>query len=94
MTHPAHGVFRLRILESRPPSYLSYRWLDPGSDAGTLVEFWIEPRDEGVTLRVAESGFSTLGKPREEWLRHREGNVDGWATGLDAAGRFTEGERA
>jgi hypothetical protein len=94
VTHPTHGVFRLRTLESRPTSYLSYRWVDPGSDAGTLVEFWIEPRDGGVTLRVAESGFSTLGKPREEWLRHREGNVEGWATELDAARRFTEGERA
>ena len=94
MTHPTNGVFRLRTLESRPPSYLSDRWLDPGSDAGTLVEFWIEPRDEVVTLRVAESGLSTLCKPGEEWLRHREGNVDGWATGLDAAGQFTEGERA
>lgn len=91
LTHPTYGVFRLRTLESRPPSYLAYRWLEQDTEEGTLVEFWIEPRDGGVTLRVAESGFSTLGKPREEWLRHREGNVAGWATELDAARRFIEG---
>ena len=54
------------------------------------MEFWIEPREEGVTLRVAESGFSTLGKAREDWLKHREGNVEGWATELDAARTWVE----
>jgi uncharacterized protein YndB with AHSA1/START domain len=93
LTHPRHGVFRLRTLESRPPSYVSFRWIDPGTDAGTVVEFWVEPRDAGVTLRVVESGFSRLGKPREAWLLHREGNVEGWATELDAARAFVTGRR-
>ena len=90
LRHPTYGEFRLQVLESRPTSYLSYRWLDQDSDAGTLVEFWIEPRGEGVTLRVAESGFSTLGKTRADWLKHREGNVQGWKTELAAALTWVE----
>ncbi len=90
LRHPAHGEFRLRVLASRPPSYISYRWVDPGSDAGTLVEFWIEPRAGGVTLRVAESGFSGLGKERADWLAHREGNVEGWTSELAAARTWVE----
>ena len=91
LTHPRFGEFRLVTLESRPTSYVAYRWLDPGADAGTLVEFRIEPREAGVVLSVAESGFSGLGKPREEWLRHREGNVEGWTNELAAAKTFVEG---
>ena len=34
---------------------------------------------------MAESGFSGLGKSREEWLQHREGNVYGWESELAAA---------
>jgi uncharacterized protein YndB with AHSA1/START domain len=91
LRHPTYGEFRLETVASRPPSYVAYRWLDGDSDAGTLVEFEITPRDEGVTLAVAESGFSRLGKPRADWLRQREGNVEGWAQELQAARRYVEG---
>ena len=91
VSHPTYGEFRLVTVESRPTTYVSYRWLDQESDDGTLVEFRIEPRDGGVTLSVAESGFSQLGKPREAWLAQREGNVAGWASELGAAKTFVEG---
>ena len=91
LTHPKYGEFRLETLESRPPSYVAYRWLDGDADAGTVVEFHIEPRDGGVTLSVAESGFSRLGKPRADWMKHREGNVAGWKDELTAAKTFVEG---
>jgi hypothetical protein len=94
VTHPVHGEFRLRTVESRPTSYLSYRWVDRDEtvpeETSTLVEFWIEPRPSGVTLRVAESGFSRLGKARADWLRHRESNVEGWETELAAARTWVE----
>jgi len=90
LQHPTYGEFRLQVLESRPPTYVSYRWIDPGVEAGTLVEFWIEPREAGVTLRVAESGFSRLGKARADWLEHRKGNVEGWASELTAARTWVE----
>ena len=54
------------------------------------MEFWIEPREGGVTLRVAESGFSGLGKARADWLAHRAGNVEGWTTELGAARTWVE----
>jgi uncharacterized protein YndB with AHSA1/START domain len=88
--HPTYGEFRLETVTSRPPSYVAFRWLDGDSDAGTLVEFQITPRDGGVTLAVAESGFSRLGKPRADWLKQREGNVAGWAEELQAARRYVE----
>jgi uncharacterized protein YndB with AHSA1/START domain len=91
LTHPAYGEFRLETVESRPPSYVAYRWLEPDADVGTVVEFQIEPRDGGVTLSVTESGFSRLGKPRDAWLKHREGNVTGWESELSAAKGFVEG---
>ena len=92
LTHPRYGEFRLETVESRPPSYVAYRWLEPEmGGAGTLVEFSIEPRGDGVTLTVAESGFSQLGKPREEWLKRREGNDTGWQDELRAAKVFVEG---
>ncbi len=71
------------------------RWLDPGpsrrvrSDAGSL--------DDRAARRGSDPGRERVLHARqaaEEWLRHRESNVDGWATELDAARRFTEGERA
>jgi uncharacterized protein YndB with AHSA1/START domain len=93
LTHPKYGEFQLETVESRPPSYIAYRWLEPDmGGAGTLVEFRIEPRGEGVTLSVAESGFSQLGKSREEWLKRREGNVEGWRDELKAAKVFAEGQ--
>jgi uncharacterized protein YndB with AHSA1/START domain len=92
VTHPKFGEFRLETVESRPPSYIAYRWLEPDTaDVGTLVEFRIEPRAEGVTLSVAESGFSQLGKAREEWMKRREGNDAGWREELHAAKVFVEG---
>jgi uncharacterized protein YndB with AHSA1/START domain len=91
LTHPTYGEFRLETVESRPTSYVAYRWLGGESDSGTLVEFSIEPRDGGVTLSVVESGFSRLGKPREDWIKHREGNVAGWKDELAIAKTYVEG---
>jgi uncharacterized protein YndB with AHSA1/START domain len=92
VTHPKFGEFRLETVEARPPSYIAYRWLEPDTaGAGTLVEFRIEPRGDGVTLLVAESGFSQLGRSREEWLKRREGNDAGWREELQAAKVFVEG---
>jgi uncharacterized protein YndB with AHSA1/START domain len=92
LVHPTYGEFRLRTVESRPPSYVAYHWLDLGVDQPTLVEFRIEPRPGGgVTLSVTESGFSRLGKSREEWLQHREGNDEGWRDELAAAKTYVEG---
>src|ERR1700759_1364167 len=62
LTHPVYGEFRLETVESRPMSYVAYRWLDVGVQGHTLVEFRIAPRPGGVVLSVTESGFSRLGR--------------------------------
>ena len=74
LRHPEYGEFRLRTVEADPPSYVAFRWVhratDEREERSTLVEFRIEERSGGgVTLTVAESGFSSLSDDRAEWLR-------------------------
>ncbi|MHA3703108.1 ATPase [Jatrophihabitans sp. YIM 134969] len=95
LTHAEYGEFRLQTVERRSPSYVSFRWHhrlpDDGKHRSTLVEFHIRDRAEGgVTLRVVESGFTALQKPREEWLEDRSDNDTGWDMELGAARTFLE----
>jgi uncharacterized protein YndB with AHSA1/START domain len=90
LTHPTYGEFRLETVETRPMSYVAFRWHDMGTDVPTLVEFRLEPREGGVRLSVSESGFSRLGKAREDWIKHREGNDTGWRDELTAAKTYVE----
>ena len=90
LRHPEHGDFRIRTLSLEPPRYAAFRWLGEGPES-TLVEFWITERDGGgITLGVAESGFSSLGDDPAEWLRKREENVEGWEQELAAAAAFVD----
>src|SRR3954453_9411977 len=70
LQHPTYGEFRLQVLESRPPTYVSYRWIDPGGEAGTLVEFWIEPREAGGRL---PRGGGDAARSRERVLAPGQG---------------------
>ena len=87
VVHEKFGEFKILRLESDPPRYLSYRWIE-AEDAGTLVEFWIAERPGGVTLRVVESGLAGLGKDSDALRKHYEGNSEGWVAQLEAAKRF------
>jgi uncharacterized protein YndB with AHSA1/START domain len=90
LRHPEHGDFRLKTVRLDPPGYAAFRWLGDGGES-TLVEFWITERDDaGVTLRVAESGFSSLGDDPADWLRKREENVEGWEQELAAAAAYLD----
>ncbi|MZD06871.1 ATPase [Streptomyces sp. SID5785] len=93
--HPTLGEFRFRTVTLDRPRYAAFRWIGtPYRDEArpsTLVEFWIDERDEGgVTLRVVESGFSSLSDDPAVWLKEREGNDKGWSTELAAAKAFVE----
>ncbi|MFF9277444.1 SRPBCC domain-containing protein [Streptomyces griseosporeus] len=93
--HPTLGEFRFRTVELDKPRYAAFRWIGTpfrdDSAPSTLVEFWIEERDGGgVTLRVVESGFSSLADDPADWLKQREGNDKGWLTELQAAKTFVE----
>jgi uncharacterized protein YndB with AHSA1/START domain len=86
ITHPVHGTFRIKTVALDAPRYAAFRWLgDDESAAGTLVEFWIDGAASGVTLRVSESGFDSLGVTEEERRKKYEGNTEGWLIELDAA---------
>jgi hypothetical protein len=52
------------------------------------VEFWIEERAGGVTLRVVESGFQNLKKDRAAIDNQIRENTHGWEVELEAARRF------
>lgn len=88
------GEYRFRTVELDRPRYAAFRWLgNPYREVseGTLVEFWIDERaGGGVTLRVLESGFSTLSDDPAVWLKDREGNDRGWTQELTAAKVFVE----
>jgi uncharacterized protein YndB with AHSA1/START domain len=93
--HPSLGEFRFRTVELDKPRYAAFRWIGTPfraeSTPSTLVEFWIDERDGGgVTLRVVESGFSSLADDPAAWLKEREGNDKGWLTELTAAKAFVE----
>lgn len=95
VTHQEYGEFRLLTVETDRPRYVAFRWLHAATDdrpeRSTLVEFRIVSRGDGVTLSVAESGFSGLSPDRAVWLADRSGNVEGWDTELAAARAFVEG---
>ncbi|WP_227878677.1 SRPBCC family protein [Arthrobacter dokdonensis] len=81
-----HGTFRIKTVALDAPRHAAFRWVgDQDGAATTLVEFWIEGAASGVTLRVAESGFRSLGVNEDELRKHVEGNAEGWRIELDAA---------
>ena len=94
---PKHGAFPIRTERLDPPRYAAFRWMADqedrsGEGPSTLTEFWIDDREgsSGVTLRVAESGFASLGKSEEERRKHVDENTEGWETELAAARKFVE----
>lgn len=80
-----HGRNQLYIVAANPHDYFAYRWV-PGaahflgdvlSVPNTLVEFRIEPLDDGrCRLTVTESGFADL--PAEVMKSAYEDNSGGW----------------
>jgi uncharacterized protein YndB with AHSA1/START domain len=89
---PDHGEFPIRTERLDPPRYAAFRWMadredHSGSGSHTLTEFWIDDRagGEGITLRVVESGFSTLDISAEERRKRVEENTEGWEMELAAA---------
>ena len=87
------GEFRFRAVQLDEPHYAAFRWMGtPWREPteGTLVEFWIDEHAHGVTLRVKESGFSTLSDDPAVWLKEREGNDKGWSDELAAGKTWVE----
>ncbi|HEY5221624.1 MAG TPA: polyketide cyclase [Microbacteriaceae bacterium] len=91
--HPQYGGFRVQTVTLEEPWHAAFRWLagegeddeSAGGSTSTLVEFWIDPRPGGVTLRVVESGFDSLSVNDEQRRKNIDGNTEGWEIELAAA---------
>lgn len=85
----ANGQFTIRTIRADPPRYVSFRWELGGDgkpdDLHTLVEFFLDDRPGGVTLRVVESGFASLDLPAERHRARFDENSEGWEIELAAA---------
>ena len=81
-----HGAWRLRVERLDEPRYAAFRWIgreDDTEGAGTLTEFWLDEAEDGVTLRVVESGLDNI--PEERRDAYRRENSHGWEAELAAA---------
>ncbi|WP_370618761.1 ATPase [Mumia sp. Pv 4-285] len=90
-----HGTFAFRTVTLERPRYAAFRWISdhaaPEPDAeSTLVEFWIDERPGGVTLRVAESGFASLGGTEDDRRKRLADNTEGWTIELAIARAYVE----
>ena len=91
ITYPGweHVRFTLRTEAIEPQERFAYRWhpyavdmdKDYSSEAMTLVEFLLEPREGGTLVTVVESGFDAL--PPERISEAFRMNERGWAEQLD-----------
>ncbi len=91
ITFPGYEHLRMDIVVQKmePTSYFSYTWhpyaVDPkanySQETPTLVEFRLEPAEQGTLLVVTESGFSKL--PRERYADAFRMNSRGWEQQLD-----------
>jgi uncharacterized protein YndB with AHSA1/START domain len=84
-----YGNFPVRVERLIPPRYAAYRWTsafpgampEPGNS--TLVEFTLVEQDDGVLVRVKESGFAgLLTTPEIRAVRHAD-NIRGWISQLE-----------
>lgn len=77
--------FDIRVERLEPEKTFAFRWhpypIEPGTDFDakptTLVTFTLEKVEEGVALRVIESGFD--GIPLERRAKAFAENAEGWA---------------
>lgn len=75
-----HGRFAVRVEEVSKPHRLVWSWThEPGAPfeaaSSTRVEWELTAREDGgTTLRLRESGFTTL--------KHHEQNTEGWTAEL------------
>jgi uncharacterized protein YndB with AHSA1/START domain len=78
-----HGTTHARVVDVEPHRRFSYRWAAEAESEqiegnSTLVEFTLDPTDEGTRLRVVESGFEDLAVTDEQRRKRVEDNTEGW----------------
>jgi len=78
-----HGTTHARVVDVEPHRRFTYRWAAEAESEqiegnSTLVEFTLDPTDEGTRLRVVESGFEDLAETDEQRRARVEDNSEGW----------------
>jgi uncharacterized protein YndB with AHSA1/START domain len=87
VTHPGyeHVILKITVQKIEPERLFSYTWhpyavdasIDYSGETPTLVEFRLEPVQDGTLLVVTESGFDKIpASRRDEAFRKNDG---GWA---------------
>ena len=84
-----YGRFPVLVERLIPPRYAAFRWTssfpgampEPGNS--TLVEFTLIEQENGVLIRVKESGFADLLTSPEIREARRADNVRGWTSQLE-----------
>jgi uncharacterized protein YndB with AHSA1/START domain len=91
------GRFVIKTLRLDPPRYASFTWetgeeLDgtPYDGPTTVVEFFVNERPGGATLRVVESGFAAWGDDAIKRRKAFDENSRGWQEELAEAKRVLE----
>lgn len=92
-----YGRFVIEVVSIEPKTYAAFRWasqfpneeLAPGRS--TLVEFRVEPGDQGVNVSVVESGFAALDLPEAQRKTGSEHNTEGWKQEMDVLKEQAEG---
>ena len=98
ITYPGyeHVTMEVVVQKIEPERFFSYTWhpyaIDPKKDyskePSTLVEFQLEPKDDGTLLTVTETGFDKL--PADRLPDAFRMNNDGWEEQLQNIQRYVE----
>ncbi|MBX3389439.1 MAG: SRPBCC family protein [Phycisphaeraceae bacterium] len=102
ITYPGyeHLVFKVEVVALKPMEYFAFRWhpyainpkVDYSAETPTLVEFHLQPKNDGVLLRVTESGFDKVpAHRRDEAFRMNSG---GWEIQVNNIREYIDNERA
>jgi uncharacterized protein YndB with AHSA1/START domain len=83
-----------QIVAIEPQRRLAFRWHPYGVESGvdysheptTLVEFTLTETDEGVLLRIVESGFDNI--PAERRASAFDANSEGWTKQTELVGKY------
>ena len=84
------------ILRVEPQGYASFRWASafggavPAPGNATLVEVYLRPAGDELSVTVVESGFASLDLPQALREDERKGNTGGWR--YELAGLRTRAE--
>jgi uncharacterized protein YndB with AHSA1/START domain len=98
ITYPGyeHLTWEATVQKMEPERLLSFTWhpyavdpkIDYSQEPTTLVEFRLEPKDDGTVLFLTESGFNAIPKDRQfEAFRKNE---EGWTEMMTNIERYIE----